>query len=181
MVGRYLVIFLKKDFIYLFAPLKRSWSCWFSRGESSRPSCEGRLGGSVGWASAFGLGRGLGVLGSSPTSGSLHGGEPVSSLSLCLPLCLLVVSVCQINKILKKRKKTSVRTGSSIIFFLCNIGDVLGVLMVWNFAKCFLNLRIRKWLLGLFQRKRNNLDSKWEGGILGIMWGHFHISAAHSM
>ena len=55
-------------------------------------------------APAFGSGHDLGVLGSSPVSGSLLSREPASP-SLCLPLCLLVVSVCQINKCknLKKR------------------------------------------------------------------------------
>ena len=57
----------------------------------------GRLGGSVGWAAAFGSGHDLRVLGLSPAWGSLLGREP-ASLSLRLPLCLLVISVCQINK-----------------------------------------------------------------------------------
>ena len=43
-------------------------------------------------ASTFSSGRDLRVLGSSPTSSSLLSGEPASSsLSLCLPLCLLVI------------------------------------------------------------------------------------------
>ena len=45
-------------------------------------------------ASAFGPGHDPRVLGSSPTSGSLLSREPASSsLSLFLPLCLLVISV----------------------------------------------------------------------------------------
>ena len=48
-------------------------------------------------ASAFSSGYGPRVLGSSPASGSLLSREP-ASLSLCLPLCLLVISACQINK-----------------------------------------------------------------------------------
>ena len=47
-------------------------------------------------ASAFGSGYDPRVLGSSPASGSLLSQEPASpSLCLCLPLCLLVISVCQ--------------------------------------------------------------------------------------
>jgi len=38
----------------------------------------GRLGGSVGWATAFGSGHDPGVPGSSPTSGSLLSGESAS-------------------------------------------------------------------------------------------------------
>ena len=50
-------------------------------------------------ASAFGSGHDPRVLRLSPESGSLLSREPVSlSLCLCLPLCLLVASVCQINK-----------------------------------------------------------------------------------
>ena len=42
----------------------------------------------------FGSGHDLRVLGLSPASGSLLSGEPASSsLSLCLPHCLLVISV----------------------------------------------------------------------------------------
>ena len=56
-------------------------------------------------ASAFGSGHGLRVLGSSPASGSLLS-RVSASLSLCLPLCLLVISLslCQINKIFEKIK-----------------------------------------------------------------------------
>ena len=39
---------------------------------------EGRLGGPVGWATAFGSGHDPGVPGSSPASGSLLGGESAS-------------------------------------------------------------------------------------------------------
>ena len=47
-------------------------------------------------ASAFGSGHDPRVPGSSAASGYR---EPASSsLSLCLPLCLLVISVCQVNK-----------------------------------------------------------------------------------
>ena len=51
-------------------------------------------------ASAFGSGHDPRVLGSSPTSGSLLSREPasLSLFSLCLPLCLLVISLCQISK-----------------------------------------------------------------------------------
>uniref|UniRef100_A0A8C7EVQ8 Gap junction protein n=1 Tax=Neovison vison TaxID=452646 RepID=A0A8C7EVQ8_NEOVI len=73
----------------------------------------GRLDGSVGWASAFGFGRGLRVLGSSPTSGPLLSGEPASPLppTCRLPLCQHVISfslsVCVrwINKIFLKNFK----------------------------------------------------------------------------
>ena len=61
-------------------------------------------------ASAFGSGHSLRVPKSGPKSGSLLSGEPVFlSLSLCLPLCLLVISLslCQINKIFKKKNKTT--------------------------------------------------------------------------
>ena len=43
-------------------------------------------------ASAFSSGHDLRVLGSSPASGSLLSREPASP-SLCLPLCLLVISL----------------------------------------------------------------------------------------
>ena len=47
----------------------------------------------------------LGSWGSSPALDSLLSREPASlPLSLCLPLSLLVISVCQINKIVKKKR-----------------------------------------------------------------------------
>ena len=49
-------------------------------------------------ASAFGSGHDLRVLGWSPASGSLLSREPASPLSLCLPLCLLVISLSLSNK-----------------------------------------------------------------------------------
>ena len=55
---------------------------WFKRAKL------GRLGGSVVKASAFGSGHDLRVLGSSPASGSLLGGEPASSSCLSLPASL---------------------------------------------------------------------------------------------
>ena len=55
-------------------------------------------------ASAFGSGHDLGVLGSSPASGSLLGSEPASlPLSLSLPACLPACDLCLINKIFKKK------------------------------------------------------------------------------
>ena len=62
----------------------------------------GRLGGSVGEASAFDSGHDPRVLGSSPTSGSLLSRELASSPHFSACLCLLVISVCQINKLFKK-------------------------------------------------------------------------------
>ena len=55
-------------------------------------------------ASAFSSGYDPRVLGSSPALGSLLSWEPAPcpTPALCLPLCLLVISVYQINKIFKK-------------------------------------------------------------------------------
>ena len=58
----------------------------------------GRLGGSVGWAAAFSSGHDLRVLGSSSHGALCSAGSLLPSLSLCLPLCLLVISLYQINK-----------------------------------------------------------------------------------
>ena len=56
---------------------------------------EGRLGGSVSEASAFGLGHDPGVLGSSPISGSLLSEESASpSLSAAPPARVLSLSLC---------------------------------------------------------------------------------------
>ena len=55
-----------------------------------------------GWVSAFGLGHDPGILGLSPTSSSLLGGETASPSPSDPPLLLLACSLCQINKILKK-------------------------------------------------------------------------------
>ena len=52
---------------------------------------QGRLGGSVGEACAFGSGHDLGVLGSSPTSGSA--GSLLLLLPLPLPLLVLFLSL----------------------------------------------------------------------------------------
>ena len=51
----------------------------------------GHLGGSSGWASAFGSGCDPGVLGSSPTSGSLRGACFFLCLCLCFFLCVFHV------------------------------------------------------------------------------------------
>ena len=54
----------------------------------------GCLGGSVGWAAAFGSGHDPSVLGWSPASGSLLGREPASpSASACLFVCLCSLSL----------------------------------------------------------------------------------------
>ena len=62
----------------------------------------GCLGGSVGEAPAFGSAHDLGVLGSSPASGSLPSGEPVSPSASALSLTSLVFSLAlsqiKINK-----------------------------------------------------------------------------------
>ena len=50
----------------------------------------GRLGGSVGWASAFGSGHDLRVLGSSPASGSLLSREPAPPTPPLPALCPLL-------------------------------------------------------------------------------------------
>ena len=64
--------------------------------QTFKNGCTGHLPGSVGEASAFGSGRDPGVLGSSPSSGSLLGGESASpSLSAAPPACAL--SLCQIK------------------------------------------------------------------------------------
>ena len=61
--------------------LFKSWSPFVQQGMPSEYVLGlGRLGGSVGWTTAFGSGHDLGVLGSSPTLGSqLH--EESASLS----------------------------------------------------------------------------------------------------
>jgi len=57
------------------------------------------LGGSVGWVSAFGSGRGPGVLEWSPISGSLLGGESASPSAPHLMLsCVLSLSLSLKNK-----------------------------------------------------------------------------------
>ena len=74
----------------------------------------GHLGGSVGWASAFGSGQDLRVLGSSPVSGSLLNRSLFLSLSLpllspahALSLSLSNQSIKKILKIKKSQYKTS--------------------------------------------------------------------------
>lgn len=64
----------------------------------------GRLGGSVGWASAFGSDHNIRVLGSSPALGYLLCRKPASP-SPTPPACVPspAVSLCQINKSLKKK------------------------------------------------------------------------------
>ena len=67
---------------------------------------KGIPGGLSGWASAFGSGHDPGVLGSSPSSGSLQGGAASPSACASASLC---VSHEWINKILKKKKRISVK------------------------------------------------------------------------
>ena len=64
---------------------------------------QGRLGGSVGWATAFGSGHDPGVPGLSPASGSLLSGSLL--LSLTLPPVMLSLSLSQMNS-LKKNTHT---------------------------------------------------------------------------
>ena len=64
---------------------------------------DGRLGGSVGEASAFSSGHDPRVLGSSPISGPCSVGSLL--LSFPLPLCSLSLSLSQIHKALEKKKK----------------------------------------------------------------------------
>ena len=74
-----------------------------ARGEEVPGGFEGRAGapgGSVGEASAFSSGHDPGVLGSSPTWGSLLRGEPASLSPLLFPL--LVLSVCLSLSLLNK-------------------------------------------------------------------------------
>ena len=61
----------------------------------------GRPGGSVCWASAFSSGHDLGILRWSPTSDSLHRGEPASP-SAPLPAHALSLSQVKKKKILKE-------------------------------------------------------------------------------
>lgn len=66
----------------------------------------GRLGGSVGKASAFSSGEDPRVLGWSPVSGSLLSvGEGGRGLLLPLLFPLPMLSLCKTNKILKKKRK----------------------------------------------------------------------------
>ena len=55
---------------------------------------------------------------------------------------------------------------------------MLGVLVVWNFVKCFKSEN-KKMASRTFSEEKKQL-SKWKEGILGIMWGHVHVSAASS-
>ena len=67
---------------------------------------KGRLGDSVGWVSAFGLGHNPRVLGLSPASGSLLSRKPASpspTPPACVPALTAILSL--INKIFKKKKK----------------------------------------------------------------------------
>lgn len=58
------------------------------------------------WVSAFNLGHGPRVLESSPASGSLLSGKPASPAPTPpASVPSLAVSLCQINKILKNKKK----------------------------------------------------------------------------
>ena len=70
----------------------------------------GRLGGSVGEASAFGSGRDPRVLGSSPTSGSLLSGASASpSASASPPAYTLSVSNKIFSKIFLKKQEESIK------------------------------------------------------------------------
>ena len=72
------------------------------RGPEIKDTEKGAPGWLSNWASAFSSGRDPGVLGSSPTSGSLHGA--------CFSLCLCVrLSWINKNKILKKKKYLHMR------------------------------------------------------------------------
>ena len=66
---------------------------------------KGRLGDSVGWTSALGLGHGLRVLGSIPALGSLLGRESASP-SAPPPACALSFCLKWINTIFKIKNKT---------------------------------------------------------------------------
>ena len=76
----------------------------------SESQLQGRLSGSIGWASAFSSGHDPRVLRKSPALGSLLHRGPVSP-SPAPPACAL--SLCQINKILKKKISTTTSTQKS--------------------------------------------------------------------
>lgn len=77
----------------------------------------GRLGGSVGKASAFSSGEDPRVLGWSPVSGSLLSvGEGGRGLLLPLLFPLPMLSLCKTNKILKKKKKRKERKEKNDLF-----------------------------------------------------------------
>ena len=89
--------YLFSKFIYLFL----SNLCTPHGAQTHNPEIKSHMlwmpGWLSGWVSALGSGRDPGVLGSSPTSGSLHGAYFSFCLGLCLSLCL-----SWINKILEK-------------------------------------------------------------------------------
>ena len=72
--------------VYVFAHL---WRCYYKfQGQKLSQLWDPWVAQRLGWAPAFGPGRDPGDMGSSPTSGSLHGTRFSLCLCLCLSLCL---------------------------------------------------------------------------------------------